>query len=274
MSSEQQQSNKDINLDPMPTISEPKDEIQVKEGMSPGLKVALFFFIVLVLFVIGFMIPKSTLQEIVEFPRDLGVAGRVLMAAMYAGATVIMVPGTLFTLAAGFLFGIWQGIIVAFTGATAGAILAFLVGRSFLKQWLSKKLEKHHKFAAIQQSVGEKGFKVVLLIRLSLLFPFNLTNYLFSATNVKLSAYSLATGLGILPVLSMLVVIGAGLDNIDEITDSISSKPAYVVALISGIVMAIVVTVYIVRVAQQSLKDFEASHEETVQTSPKISGIV
>lgn len=75
-----------------------------------------------------------------------------------------------------------MGSVYVFVGATLGAIAAFWVGRYLARDWVSRKIEDNASFSAIDQAVAEEGFKIVLLTRLSPVFPFNLLNYAFGLT--------------------------------------------------------------------------------------------
>jgi len=89
----------------------------------------------------------------------------------------------------GVVYGAIFGSIYVFIGATLGATAAFLVGRYLARGWVAKKIARNQKFQAIDEAVGKEGFKIVLLTRLSPIFPFSLLNYAFSITQVSLKDY-------------------------------------------------------------------------------------
>jgi uncharacterized membrane protein YdjX (TVP38/TMEM64 family) len=111
--------------------------------------------------------------------EGLGVVGGIAFIAIYIAATVAFLPGSILTLGAGVVFGVLLGSVYVFIGATLGAIAAFLVGRYLARGWISQKIEGNQKFAAIDKAVANEGLKIVLLTRLSPIFPFNLLNYAF-----------------------------------------------------------------------------------------------
>jgi uncharacterized membrane protein YdjX (TVP38/TMEM64 family) len=84
-------------------------------------------------------------------------------------------------------------------GSVLGATAAFLVGKTLLRGWIERRIAAYPRFQAIDRVVGEQGFKIVLLVRLSPLFPFNLLNYAFGLTKVRLWQYVLASWIGMLP---------------------------------------------------------------------------
>ncbi|MGH8773325.1 MAG: TVP38/TMEM64 family protein, partial [Burkholderiales bacterium] len=147
-----------------------------------------------------FLLPlKQWLQSFTDWIEGLGVWGGMLFAAVYVIATVVLAPGSLFTLAAGLVFGLGWGFPVVMVGATAGAALAFLIARYMVREKVKDTLEKRPRFEAVDKAVTEEGWKVVLLLRLSPLVPFNLQNYFFGITNIDFWHYVFATAVGIVP---------------------------------------------------------------------------
>lgn len=83
--------------------------------------------------------PQGVLQDLLQRIDHLGVIGAIVFIGVYSVATVAFVPGSLLTLGAGVLFGVVQGSIVVFIGATIGATLAFLIGRYGARGFVSRK---------------------------------------------------------------------------------------------------------------------------------------
>ncbi|HEY0783596.1 MAG TPA: TVP38/TMEM64 family protein, partial [Thermoanaerobaculia bacterium] len=128
----------------------------------------------------------------------LGAWAPLGFVALYALATVAFVPGSLLTLAGGALFGVVRGAAYSLIGATLGASLAFLVARYLARGAVERRLAKSPRFAALDRAVGEGGFRIVALLRLSPLFPFTLLNYALGLTRVRFLPY-LAASLAMLP---------------------------------------------------------------------------
>src|SRR5215475_1200685 len=159
---------------------------------------------------------QALLRRVLDWIGQLGPWGAIIFIATYIVATVLFIPGSVLTLGAGALFGVVRGSIYASISATLGATAAFLVGRYLARDAIARKIEKNKKFAAIDRAVADEGWKIVLLTRLSPVFPFTLLNYAFGLTRVKLSHYVLASWLGMIPgtvksvYLGSLVNVGAG----------------------------------------------------------------
>jgi uncharacterized membrane protein YdjX (TVP38/TMEM64 family) len=139
---------------------------------------------------------------------DLGWLGVAAFAAIYVGAVVLLAPGSLLTVAAGFAYGFW-GLPIALAAATAGASLAFMIARHLARDGVRRIIETRRNLTAIDRAIAAEGWKVVLLLRLSPLVPFNLQNYLFGLTAVRFGSYIAATFVGIAPATSVFVLIGA-----------------------------------------------------------------
>jgi len=152
--------------------------------------------------------PQELLRSALKWVASLGYIGGLVFIFIYIVSTVAFIPGSILTLGAGVLFGVVLGSLYVFVGATLGAIAAFLVGRYLARDWIGKKIEGNQKFAAIDRSVAHEGFKIVLLTRLSPVFPFNLLNYAFGVTGVTLKDYALAS-VGMFPGTVMYVYIGS-----------------------------------------------------------------
>ena len=121
----------------------------------------------------------------------------VAFIAVYAVGTVLFLPGSVLTLAAGALFGILPGALYSLVGATLGAVLAFLVARHLAGDWVAQKTGGRLK--QLIEGVEAEGWRFVALVRLVPLFPFNLVNYALGLTRIPLAAYALASAVCMLP---------------------------------------------------------------------------
>lgn len=121
----------------------------------------------------------------------------VLFIALYAAGTVLFLPGSVLTLAAGALFGILPGALYSLAGATLGAVLAFLVARHLAGNWVAQKTGGRLK--QLIEGVEAEGWHFVAFVRLVPLFPFNVVNYALGLTRIPLGAYALASAVCMLP---------------------------------------------------------------------------
>lgn len=127
---------------------------------------------------------------------------------IYLAATVIGLPNILLILIAGTLFGLTKGIIVVSIADTLGAIACFFIGRTIARKRIKRWMKKNPQFAQLDQAVNQKGWKILLLTRLSPLVPSNILNYGFSCTKVNFWQYCFFSWLGMLPIIGLYVYLG------------------------------------------------------------------
>jgi uncharacterized membrane protein YdjX (TVP38/TMEM64 family) len=192
--------------------------------------------------------------------------GPVVFGALYALACLV-IPGSLITLAAGSLFGVLIGTAVVSLASVTGACLAFWLGRTLARGLVEKRVAGNPRFHALDQAVAAGGFKLVLLTRLSPLFPFTLLNYAFGLTKVRFRDYALASWIGMLPGTVMYVYLGSTVKELADVAaGNVEGGPERLVLFFVGLAATIVVTVYVTRLARRALRQAvpDAQTEEAV----------
>jgi len=188
--------------------------------------------------------------------QTLGAWGPPILAAFYVVACVLFLPGSVITLAAGYLFGLVTGTWVVVVGSVAGASVAFLIGRTLLRRRVEAWVEGRPRFAAIDRVVGDDGLKIVLLTRLSPVLPFNLLNFAFGITRVRFRDYLLGSVVGMFPGTVLYVYLGTAAKNLtDVLRGKVAGGPAQTALLAIGLVATLVVTVLITRTASRALAE-------------------
>jgi uncharacterized membrane protein YdjX (TVP38/TMEM64 family)/rhodanese-related sulfurtransferase len=129
--------------------------------------------------------------------NDAGVLAPIVFMLIYALATVLFLPGSVITLAGGAMFGPVLGTFYNLTGATLGAVLAFLISRYLASDWIAAKAGGRAK--QLVNGVESEGWRFVAFVRLVPLFPFNLLNYALGLTRIRLLHYLVATYIFMLP---------------------------------------------------------------------------
>ena len=199
---------------------------------------------------------QEFLQNALQWINSLGAIGGIVFIGIYIIATLAFLPAALLTLGAGVIFGVIWGSIYVFIGATLGAIAAFLVGRYLAQGWVKEKISSYKKFAIIDKAVSKEGLKIVLLVRLSPLFPFNLLNYAFGITSVSFQDYLIGS-VGMIPGTIMYVYFGSLVGDIALIGSK--NQPGNIilhwVIQIMGLIATIAVTVYVTKIAKKALED-------------------
>jgi uncharacterized membrane protein YdjX (TVP38/TMEM64 family) len=187
--------------------------------------------------------------------RSTGSIGVVIFVAAYITATVALLPGSLLTLAAGFAYGPVWGLVVVSPASVAGATAAFLLGRTFLRDWAARKTSDSARVRAITRAVQHEGFKIVLLLRLSPLVPFNVLNYALSLSNVRLGTYVTASAIGMLPGTALYVYLGSLAPTAAQLSAAAQRGGAGRIGLyIAGLAATIAVVVIATRAANRALQ--------------------
>ncbi len=184
----------------------------------------------------------------------LGALGPVVFVLAYVAAAVLMIPGSLLTLAAGAVFGVVAGSAYVFAGAVLGATAAFLIARYAARGPLERRFASSDRFRALDTALAADGRKVVFLIRLSPVFPFTLLNYLLGLTSVRLRDFLLGS-VGMIPGTIAYTYAGMVVGDLGQLAagTAIPRGRAYYALLAVGLVATVVVTVVVTRIARRAL---------------------
>lgn len=123
--------------------------------------------------------------------QDLGAWAPYGHMALFPVGTVLFLPGAIFGLAGGVLFGPVWGTLLNLVGATLGATAAFLVARYLAADWTRRRAGT--RLDRLVAGVEAEGWRFVAFLRLVPLFPFNLANYALGLTRIPVPHYVLAT---------------------------------------------------------------------------------
>ncbi|XP_078181857.1 SNARE associated Golgi protein family [Carex rostrata] len=202
---------------------------------------------------------NAFLTQFSEYIDGYGPAGYALFVLVYAGLEVLAIPAIPLTMSAGLLFGPVTGTVIVSISGTVAAAVAFLIARYFARERILKLVEGNKKFAAIDKAIGENGFKVVTLLRLSPLLPFSIGNYLYGLTSVKFLPYVLGSWLGMLPGSWAYVSAGAfGRAIIQEESEvGLPGGNGQLVTLGLGLVFTAIAATYVTRLAKDAMKDID-----------------
>jgi uncharacterized membrane protein YdjX (TVP38/TMEM64 family) len=195
---------------------------------------------------------QGWLDQVQEWVSRMGALGGVVFGLVYVAAALLFVPGSALTLAAGLVFGLGWGTVVASASATATAAAAFLITRYLARDRVARLAKRHERFGAIDEAVREQGWKVVVLLRLSPLVPFSLSNYLYGLTAVAFWPYLLASWLAMLPGTVLYVYLGAA--GRAAAGGARQQSPWEWALLGAGLVATAVVSVILARAARKQLE--------------------
>ena len=225
---------------------------------APGwLRPLLFLVFLVALFGLSRILPVTDwVRLFLDWVRGLGLLGPIVLGVAYIVACVFFVPGFLLTLGAGTLFGVVTGAITVSIASTLGATAAFLIGRYFARDAIAARVARYPSFQAIDEAVAREGWKIVGLVRLSPVFPFNLVNYAFGLTRVSLRNYAIASWIGMMPGTLLYVYIGSLLGDFATLgAGSRTRSPAEWAFYALGLCATIAVTIYVTRLARRALAE-------------------
>jgi uncharacterized membrane protein YdjX (TVP38/TMEM64 family) len=189
-----------------------------------------------------------------DWVAGLGALGPIVFILGYAIAVVAFIPGSVLTLAAGAIFGLAEGTVYVLIAATLGSTLAFLIARHLARDAIEKRLRGDERFAAIDRAVGAEGLKIVFLLRLSPVFPFNLLNYSLGLTQVRLIDFFVAS-IGMLPGSLLYVYTGKVAGDVAAVAGGQAGEKGAAdwILLVVGLIATAVVTVFVTRIARRAL---------------------
>lgn len=226
-----------------------------KAGGVPFGRIALIVVALVGLLALG-RFAGGYLPQFAGWVDSLGFWGPVVFVLGYATAAVAFVPGSLLTLAAGAIFGIGKGIVLVFIAALLGSSAAFLIARYVARAAIERRIADNPKFAAIDRAVGAQGRKIVFLLRLSPVFPFNLLNYGLGLTKVTFADY-VAASVGMIPGTILFVYYGKLAGDVAALASgaAVEKGTGYYAVLTLGLVATVIVTTIVTRTARTALRE-------------------
>lgn len=248
--------------------------ISLKNSQNPTSRsklltnIALLGGAVLALYIAFRFLPVDTwLKDFNQWIADLGTVGLVVFIVAYAAAALLMLPGGILTIGAGLIFGLGLGFFAVSAGSTIGASLAFLLGRSVARDKIRALTEDKPTFRQIDRAIGERGAKLIFLLRLSPVVPFNLSNYFYGLTAVKFWPYVLASWIGMMPGTLAYVYFGTlGRAAAQSATDAGPERGHLEWTLLAvGLAATLGVTIWVSKIARDAIRKTEKIQPETVQ---------
>lgn len=242
-----------------PSLSEPGDTATGRHGFKSGLvrrsttiRWVSIAILLASLVTLTRVLPMGLVMELARGGiEDLGIWGPLALAALYVLATLLFVPGSLLTLAAGAVYGLMLGTVIVSLSSTLGAALAFLIARHAARDRVREMIRQSPKLAAVDAAIGQQGWKIVALLRLSPAVPFNLQNYLYGVTAIRFWPCVLVSWVAMLPGTFLYVYIGS-LGH--SVATGRQTSPAEWALRGVGLIATILGTIYLARLAGQTIR--------------------
>jgi uncharacterized membrane protein YdjX (TVP38/TMEM64 family) len=203
---------------------------------SPRLYLAIAILTLLLLLTISPLKLIFDSMFVIHYLQKHRCCIRTPFIIVYALLTVIGIPGTILTVAAGVVFGLWYGTLWTVIGATLGALGAFWTARYLLRNYIQRKFANNQMLTRFQAAVAQKPVSFVLAVRFAPISPFNVVNFLFGLTQIHWFPYTYATFIGIIP--GTLVYTWLGTSGIQAVEGG--SPTPLILALISLTLLSVI----------------------------------
>jgi uncharacterized membrane protein YdjX (TVP38/TMEM64 family) len=230
--------------------------------MTGWVKVAVALGLVSLAIIAAFVLPAGDWAgAFVEWARAAGVKGVLAFALVGVVSAVFIVPGAMLGIGAGMAYGPFRGLLLVSPVSVLAATIAFGLGRTVARSWIARWAASSPGFQAVDRVIGQHGFKIVVLVRLSPFLPYNALNYALGLTDVRVRDYVLGSFIGMLPGTFLYVYIGSLVGNLASVSRGTAEVSAarYVLWAI-GLVATLAVTGLVTRLARGALFN-EASPE-------------
>jgi uncharacterized membrane protein YdjX (TVP38/TMEM64 family) len=199
---------------------------------------------------------SPVLLSIVGDVRAFGVAAPVAFTLVYAISVALLIPSTVLSVAGGALFGFWIGVAAALIGGVVGSSIAFLLGRHAMRRFVARRLASMPRYQAIERAVSKRGRRIVFLLRLSPVVPFNFLNYALGLTAISLADFTWA-GIGMVPSAVVYAYFGKVTGEALVLAGQTQMRhdTSYYTALVGGLLATVAATMVVAQTARRALRD-------------------
>jgi len=201
-----------------------------------------------------------TAVQLRDWATSVGPWFPLAFLAAHIVVTVFPFPRTVFTLAAGLLFGPYLGVPLAVLASTLSAVIALLLVRA--AGWQLSRLIRHPRVDSLDARLRERGWPAIVSMRMIPAVPFSVVNYAAGASAVRVLPYTLATFVGLLPGTAAVVILG------DALTGNVS--PLLFVVSLCTASLGVAGLVYEIRAHRRHHRERIADSAD--DTEPAISG--
>lgn len=210
---------------------------------------------------------SRTIEQFVIVLKRNPLGTLPLFFSFYIVAIVLLFPGMVLQVIAGALYGLWIGLFVAWIATSAGQAFAFLLGRYLFRSTVSGFLTKRvPNFAVVENALAQEGWKLVCLLRISPIIPYNVLNYVLAVTSIGFWTFTIASAVSILPYTVGYVYLGSVSSDIFAVLRG-EAKVDPGIQLICTVVSAVFIVATGVWLAARSRQTIN-SWLETSQANP------
>ncbi|HKP93008.1 MAG TPA: TVP38/TMEM64 family protein [Chthoniobacterales bacterium] len=224
----------------------------------------------LALFFLSRLFPLvDILADVQQHVMGWGAWSAIWYPLLYACCNVLLLPGGVLSVGAGFFFGLWWGFFIALAGNVSGAAISFFISRTIGRQWLKRKLSRNATMVALEPAVEKEGWKIILLSQLHPLFPTSLLNYLYGLTQIRFRTCMLWVAIGQAPGLFLYSYLGTlGQLGLNLARGKTHPKMLEYWVWIGGFVSAAIILIILGRIALTLLKKAQSDAISISQLEP------
>lgn len=209
--------------------------------------------------VAALVLPVPDALQMRAWAQSVGAAAPILFLLGQTLVTVAPIPRTVFTLAAGLLFGPLLGLALSLVGTTLTAVLAFVavrwLGRDLVEPFLDRGVLR-----AVDARLRRRGWLAVTSLRLIPAIPFSVLNYCSAVSSIRFRDYLVGT-VGVIPGSVAVVVLGDALTG--------TTSPALLAVSLAGAAVGVIGLIVQARSATLETGTLETGTLETPATLPK-----
>lgn len=228
--------------------------------------VGIIASVVLVAAVLGMLIYFDAQQQVLlllEWLDAQGAWAPLLFILLMMLVVVLVLPGVMFTVGAGFVFGVLEGTLYVVIGSTLGAVLAFLIARHLFGARATRFILARAKLRLVDEELAPHGWKIVLLTRLVPFFPFKISNYFFGLTHFSLRGFVLGTIIGIIPFSLHSVYLGSIAADLATLgARGVERTPLQWALYGAALIAVLALLVYLNRLARRALTRYTQAAEQ------------
>ena len=161
----------------------------------------------------------SFLENILDFliSLDSGL-GIFFFVVIYIFIVLLILPASWLSIAAGYLYGTYLGSVIVFISAFIGASISFFISKRFLSKKVLDMINKYPKLSLLENIIQKGGLKLIVLTRLSPLFPFSILNYFYGLNNITYKDFSISL-ICIIPGTFLYCSVGSLLNDLSDIVN-------------------------------------------------------
>jgi uncharacterized membrane protein YdjX (TVP38/TMEM64 family) len=169
---------------------------------------ALVLAIALAIALSRFVPAVNFIEALQQRVMSWGAWAAICYPLLFALCNILLLPGGILAVGAGFFFGLWWGFLIVFAGNVVATAISFALSRSIARRWFQRKLSGNSTLRALSPAVERESWKIILLSQLHPLFPTSLLNYFYGLTRIRFGTYMLWASIGRLPGIFLYAYVG------------------------------------------------------------------